>query len=135
MAHILGSTPIFCVDSVPKSLAYYRDVFGFRVGWRWSGAKQRFLEEGETGEPTTAAVARDSLRLFFVEQAQGEPGMWLHLDVQKSDEVDELHQEWEAKGARIVEAPANRPWGNYEMRVADPDGHTFRVASPAKRSA
>lgn len=33
-----------------------------------------------------------------------------------------------------IEAPSNRPWGTYELRVQDLDPHTFRVAAPAKRT-
>jgi uncharacterized glyoxalase superfamily protein PhnB len=71
---------------------------------------------------------------MLVQRAQGHPGTWLHLDVGTPEEIDRLHADWTRRGARIVEAPSNRSWGTYELRVEDLDGHAFRVASPPKRT-
>jgi len=128
---ICDCRPILYATSVNKSLAYYGDVLGFKIGWRWSDEKSSFLEEGDSlSEVGTAPVGRDKVQLMLVKQAQGQPGMWLHLDIESAEEVDALYAEWLGKGAFIVEAPSLRPWGLYEMRVRDPDAHTMRVSSP-----
>jgi uncharacterized glyoxalase superfamily protein PhnB len=132
---IFDCTPILFANSVSASIAYYRDVLGFKVGWRWSDETRGFLEAGAEGEVGFALVCRDAVRLMLSERSQGQPGMWLHLDLSRSQEIDALHDEWSKNGAHIVEPPANRPWGNYEMRVADLDGHVLRIASPGKSPA
>lgn len=129
---VFDCRPILRVDNVDVSLAYYRDVLGFRVGWRWSDAEQRFLKADEPGPAHTALVGIDAVQIILVQQAQGQPGVWLHLDVRTAEHVDNLHADWVRRGARVVEAPSNRPWGTYELRVQDLDQHTFRVAAPAK---
>lgn len=130
---IFSCRPVLYADNVGRSLAHYRDVLGFTVGWRWSDSRQTFLEDGEESEEVgTALVGRDQVQFILVRQAQGRPGMWLHLDVDHADEVDRLHQEWLNHGATISEPPSLRPWGTYEMRVQDLDGHILRVSSPPK---
>jgi len=135
---ISGCRPILYADSVSASLRYYSEVLGFNVGFRWSDKKQAFLAPGteaEGDEVGFALVFRDSVQLMLSQKGQGHPGMWLHLDVETPDEVDALYRQWSQNGARILEAPDNRPWKNYEMRIADLDGHVLRVASPGKPAA
>jgi uncharacterized glyoxalase superfamily protein PhnB len=104
-------------------------VLGFHLGWAWSDEVKRFLQPGESGTPTFALVGRGRVHLMLAEQAQGAPGMWLHLDVDTPIQVDALHEAWARSGARILEPPSRRPWGMYEMRVQDLDGHTLRVSA------
>jgi uncharacterized glyoxalase superfamily protein PhnB len=129
---ILSCRPILRVDNVDTSLAYYRDVLGFRAGWRWSDTEQRFLNSNEQSPSHTALVGAGEVQLILVQSGQGQPGMWLHLDIGTAEQVDELYTEWLRLGARVIEAPSNRPWGTYELRVEDLDKHTFRVSAPAK---
>jgi uncharacterized glyoxalase superfamily protein PhnB len=123
--------PILYASDVGESVRYYRDALGFNVGWRWSDEPARFLDQDDqSSEVGTALVGFDKVQLILVRQAQGKPGMWLHLDVEAASEVDALHDSWRERGADIVEPPSLRPWGMYEMRVRDPDGHVLRVSSP-----
>ncbi len=107
-----GVTPILNVSSMAASLAYYRDVLGFKVDWEW-------------GEPTGfAGVSRDDVCLFFCEGAQGASGMWLSLFV---EDVDALYEQYREAGANIIQPPVNYSWGMREMNVEDPDGHRLRI--------
>jgi catechol 2,3-dioxygenase-like lactoylglutathione lyase family enzyme len=124
--------PILYAQSVTRSIAYYVDVLGFHLGWAWSDDINRFLQPAESGTPTFALVGRGPVQLMLAEQAQGAPGMWLHFDVDTPTQVEALHAAWTRSGARILEPPSRRPWGMYEMRVQDLDGHTLRVSAPFK---
>ncbi|MCB9678081.1 MAG: VOC family protein [Alphaproteobacteria bacterium] len=133
MAHptgIFDCRPILCVDRVDASVTYYRDVLGFDLGWRWSDTEGRFLAPDEPGPAHTALVGAGTAQWMLVQRAQGHPGMWLHLDVATGAQVHALYADWVARGARIREAPALRPWGMVEMRIEDLDGHVFRVSGP-----
>jgi uncharacterized glyoxalase superfamily protein PhnB len=132
---LFGCRPILRVESVGRSIAYYVDSLGFRRGWSWSEAEKRFLRPGEDAEPTFALVGRGQVQLMLSQKSQGAPGTWLHLDVHTAEQLDALYEEWTRKGARIVEPPSGRPWGMYEMRVQDPDGHIFRVSAPRQSAA
>jgi uncharacterized protein len=43
------------------------------------------------------------------------------------DAVDQLLRRAEAAGARLTEAPRDRPWGIYSGYFQDPDGHLWEV--------
>jgi uncharacterized glyoxalase superfamily protein PhnB len=130
---IFDCRPVLHVDDVGRSLAHYRDVLGFTVGWRWSDRRQTFLEDGDESEDVgTALVGRDKVQFILVRNAQGRPGVWLHLDVDEPDNIDGLYQEWLHAGATILEPPSVRPWGMYETRIQDLDGHVLRVSSPPR---
>jgi uncharacterized glyoxalase superfamily protein PhnB len=132
---LFGCRAILSVDSVARSIDYYVDSLGFRLGWAWSDREKRFLGPGDEGTPTFALVGRGQVQLMLAQKCQGAPGMWLHLDVHTAEQVDALYESWTLNGARIVEPPMCRPWGMYEMRLQDPDGHTLRVSAPARKNA
>ncbi len=125
-----GCRPILCCDNVARSMGYYVNQLGFFLGWAWSDAGQRFLHIGDTEPPTFALVGRGLVQFMLAQQCQGVPGMWLHLDVDTAEQLDVLNKEWTQNGARIIEPPSVRPWGMYELRVQDLDGHVLRVSSP-----
>jgi RNA polymerase sigma factor (sigma-70 family) len=112
--------PILRVKDVAASLDYYRQRLGFENGSTW-------------GEPPVwGGCNRDGIGVYFSVH-QGHPGSWLALSVEN---VDALHEEYRARGARILSAPQDTPWGLREMRVEDPDGNVLRISSePAYDSA
>ena len=122
--------PILCVENAARSVEYYVGALGFHLGWAWSGVEQRFLPPGDVVGVEFALVGRGKVQIMISEKSQGAPGMWLHLDVDSAAQVDALCAEWSRNGAQILEVPVVRPWGTYEMRVQDPDGHVLRVSSP-----
>jgi catechol 2,3-dioxygenase-like lactoylglutathione lyase family enzyme len=125
---IFDCRPLLPVRDMARSLAFYRDLLGFTVGWRCSDNAGAFLSDGDDSTPDTALVGRDGVQ--FILGTQGTAGTWLHLDVASAGELDSLHDEWRARGVTISEPPTVRPWDMYEMRIVDPDGHTFRVSAP-----
>lgn len=130
---IFGMRPVLCVDNVSQSIDYYVNKIGFRRGFAWDDTKQKFLEADEKGDIGFASVFYSGdIQLMLCQQGQGQPGMWIHLDVDSVANLDALHAHWIASGVNIVEPPSIRPWGMYEMRIEDLDGHTFRVSSPAE---
>jgi len=109
-----AAIPIFSVDSLRASQAYYRDVLGFTVEW----------EDGDP--PDFGAVKRGDAVLFMCQRCQGHPGGWIMMF---TPDVDRLHAELKGRGAIISRPPTNMPWRLREMLVQDPDGNTMRFAS------
>lgn len=104
-------TPILNVSNFRASMNYYTKKLGFKKVWEW-------------GRPADfGCVVRDGITVFFCHSGQGKPGMWLYVTVR---DVDALHRELRKRGAKIVCAPTDRPWGMRECLVEDPDGHTIR---------
>lgn len=121
----IGGRPILHAASVPASLAYYTEQLGFVIGFEWSESRGF----GGGAPATHAEVSRGHV-VLQLSQTQGGPGMWLYLDLESRAELEKLHAEYTASGARIVEPPTEKPWGMVEMRVQDLDGHTFRIGAP-----
>lgn len=57
-----------------------------------------------------------------------------HALYMQADDLDELHRTLVEAGATIVDPIADRPWGQAEFTVADPDGNwlTFWRKRPTK---
>ena len=53
---------------------------------------------------------------------QGQPGTWVWIGV---EDLDRMHAECRAKGAKISLEITSYPWAR-EFRIEDPDGHVLR---------
>src|SRR5512135_1876597 len=120
--------PEIPVRDIPAAMAYYRDNLGFTRDW---GDEELGL----------AGISRGDCRMFLANQkfrqGYGNVGptlTWLNLD--STNEVDELYRAWSASNARLISAPESKPWGLHEFTAADLDGNLFRVfhdfATPAR---
>jgi uncharacterized glyoxalase superfamily protein PhnB len=103
--------PIFRVENLDASVAYYVDRLGFRLEWR--------------GDPL-ASVGRDRTSIMLSEGDQGHPGTWVWI---AAGDVDELYNELAARGALLRHPPTNYSWGSRECQVTDPDGHVLRFGA------
>jgi catechol 2,3-dioxygenase-like lactoylglutathione lyase family enzyme len=113
-AELSRAIPILNVRSLRASLAYYRDVLGFKVEW----------EHGEP--PDFGSVSRGDTTIFMCEGCQGNPGTWMMVF---SRDVNALHEEFTARKALVRMPPKDMPWRLREMHVSDPDGNVIRFAS------
>lgn len=117
MAHEFGSAaPILRVGSVRASLGYFADTLGFSVDWDEGGI---------------ASVSRDRCTVFLCEWEQSQPGTWVWVGVR---DVEALHEELRARGARVRQSPTNFPWA-LEMQIEDLDGNVLRIGSHPKEGA
>jgi uncharacterized glyoxalase superfamily protein PhnB len=104
---------------VDQAVAYYVNMLGFTADW---GDDRGGI----------AGISRGDCRLFITNrgfrESYGNSGpvvFW--LNVESRDQVDELFAEWNAAGAQIVSAPADKPWKLRECVVGDLDGNLIRV--------
>jgi catechol 2,3-dioxygenase-like lactoylglutathione lyase family enzyme len=109
-----GITPILRVANLDASLAYYVDVLGFSIQWQYKGV--------------IAGIARDKASLFLSEGDQGHAGGWVWIGI---GDVEVLHAELVAKGAKIRQRPTNFDWA-LEIQVEDLDGNVLRIGSEPK---
>jgi catechol 2,3-dioxygenase-like lactoylglutathione lyase family enzyme len=104
-------TPVFRVNNVDSSIAYYVNGLGFQLRWR---ASDEF-----------ACVGRDQCSIFLTTDNQSQPRMWIWIGV---PDVRALHNQYEVSGARIRNPPNNFEWA-LEMQVEDLDGNVLRIGS------
>ena|SRR5439155_8580689 len=79
-------TPVLRVNDLEASLNYYVRMLGFKMDWR--------DDDGNS----FASVSRGHCHLFLSVGDQGNPGSWMWIGV---SDVDALHEELLAKGARV----------------------------------
>lgn len=96
------------------AVKYYVEVLGFK--------------NADWGNDFFTMVGRDKTGIYLCQGGQGQTGTWAWIGV---GDVDVLHQEYVASGAKIRLEPNNYPWA-YEMHVEDPDGHVLRFGSDPK---
>ena len=111
--------PTLRVDDFAASRRFYEAGLGFAVDWEWRDAP---------GEPAFVQMSRDGMNLYLSERAgDAAPGGLVYLYVAN---VDHFHDDLRARGVVADEPPGDRPWGNREMRLRDPDGNTLCIATP-----
>ncbi|MDZ4843212.1 MAG: VOC family protein [Alphaproteobacteria bacterium] len=107
------------VVSLAAALACYRDQLGFAVDWSDEELGLAGLSRGDTRIFMSAAHYRSHLG------NQGPVVLWLNLSSRA--EVDALHAQWVAAGAKVTAPPAAKPYKLYEFFAQDADGNIFRV--------
>jgi uncharacterized glyoxalase superfamily protein PhnB len=115
MASISAAAPQFLVDRLDDALAFYEQRLGF--------------ERDFVYEDFYASVARDGavIHLKCAPKLQAERAHRRseeHLDAFLAvSGVRELHDEFVRRGAPIVKPLEQRPWGQRDFYVEDPDGY------------
>jgi lactoylglutathione lyase len=110
--------PIITVPNLPESVAFYRDLLGFRETYRFPPA----------GEPefVTLKLGTSELGLGTGEARGPAAGYALCI---YADDCDQAVATLRAAGTPIVEEPADMPWGERMARVTDPAGNEIVVVA------
>lgn len=121
---------IIYVDSVPQTLAFYTQAFGFQ---------QRFLHESEqygeldTGSTVLAfaahAMGRAHLGNDFVPLSPSAPPPGIELAFVTED-VAAAYAHAVAAGATALHAPEQKPWGQVVAYVRASEGTLIELCSP-----
>lgn len=112
------------VADLERSIAFYRDVFGFpRIGPEDGIA---FFELSGTWLClyNKDGLAKDAL----AETGEGFANVTLSQNLASNAEVDETYAALVAAGAQPVSEPHKAYWGGYSSYVADPDGYRWELA-------
>lgn len=103
--------PILVVRDLPKAVAYYTEVLGFRnADWAMSDF---------------TCVSRDGAQIYVTTAHQGRPGAWAWVGI---SDVAAYRAEIAPRGARIRGEIRNYPWAA-ELLVEDLDGNVLRFGS------
>lgn len=110
------SRPVFFVESVERSIAFYTDKLGFTEANRYE----------EDGKILVAQVNREDCEILLNCQQPEKTGkgrMFISLDVEV---LRALRAEFENRGAPIVDG-----WWGYDMMIIkDPDGNELFFPYP-----
>ncbi|MBA3664652.1 MAG: VOC family protein [Bacteroidetes bacterium] len=121
---------IFYVNDVSVSISFYEKAFGF---------KRKFISEnneyGEllTGETTlsfaSVNLAKSNLTNGFVQSNANEKPFAMEIGFTTDDVAVTMNQAI-AAGAKKVEEPKVKPWGQTVAYIKDPDGFLIELCTP-----
>ena len=115
--------PVFQVDSLDESVAYYRDKLGFVVDW--------LDQSGDV--PACGQVSRNGVTLILNQNASFPTASTPSVvsvtldDSPTAPGLERLHQELTRSGARMTREPFKVGWDAHvhQMDVADLDGNVL----------
>ncbi|MDN3519371.1 VOC family protein [Aquisalimonas lutea] len=112
MAEFKQVRSVLAVKDLAASVAFYRDKLGFAVdfevdGWCFLSRDDFRVMLGHCPDEVPASQINDHSYFAYV----GVSG------------IDDLHQEFKARGVGQLPDPESKPWGMREFVVTTPDGH------------
>ena len=111
---------IFFVQSLERSVPFYRDVIGFEVRTEGDG-----YIEFDAENTKFSLLERAQLPELIGQEGGTPPSGEIGFYVDDVDaEADRLRQ----AGAQILTGPADRPWKERTLHIADPDGNVIEFA-------
>ncbi|PKR83958.1 VOC family protein [Heyndrickxia camelliae] len=124
----IQSLTVLIVSDLEKSRAFYRDVLGCEVT-DWWAIRNDFLKLGFKllQAKEKQAITPNSSKNDIIWDAYAYADDFAALD--------QLHNEWKQKGAKIVQEPlvTQFDWGMWkEFAVQDPDGYILGVGTAKK---
>ena len=130
--------PFLYIEDAASAVEFYKNVFGASVLMRDeepSGiVSHAMLKMGETtvmlSDPTSADVRQNDVHhLSRTPQSLG--GSPVHLYIYVAD-VDEVFRRAVEAGAKVIDQPEDREWGDRTSGIEDPFGHVWWVGTPLK---
>ena len=115
--HLMPRLPVSDMD---RSIAYYQEALGFRLGWR-------------TADGGLAALYSGDIEVLLLVPWAGEGPPPPQSGYVYVEDPDSLCAEYQQAGADIVEWVASRPYGMRDFVVQDPDGHRFTLGRGEER--
>lgn len=119
--------PVLSVKDVDASVAFYRDVLGF---------KHEYDMPGPDGKTYFSSVTVGDAMLSFElkpEESTGGKGVLLMIEVTDDTDIDTYYAEVQARGA-VIETPIKDEfWGDRTFGLRDPDGYALSLYKTVKQ--
>jgi lactoylglutathione lyase len=108
------------VESLSRSVAFYRDVIGLRVRIEGDGYVEFDMENTKF-----SLFERSKLPELIGREAGNAPCGEIGFLI---DDVDAEAERLRGLGAEILSGPVDRPWRERTLHIADPDGNIIEFA-------
>lgn len=125
--------PTLTVQDVDASISFYRDKLGFASDFSLQDTNGKtFLGSVEVGDTVIMFESSDPNEPDSANR--GTPcGINLTICFPRSHDLDALCTELRREGVPIVCDIGDRPWGNRDFTIRDPDGYQLILARPMPR--
>jgi len=120
-------------DDPEAALAFYRDTLGFEVRNDVGFKGMHWITVGPAGQPdisivlyppnATPGVTEEEQRTISEMMAKG---TFASLNL-AAENVDEVFERLQAKGAEVVQEPTDQPYGLRDCAFRDPSGNLLRI--------
>jgi len=121
-------SPAFTVNDLTRSLAWYRDVLGFKTDERWEQDGKLMGVSLKAGG-VTLMIAQDDWK----KGRDRKKGEGFRLYCATNQNVDALAKKIEARGGKLDSPPTDQPWGTRDFALTDPDGFKITIGADQKR--
>jgi catechol 2,3-dioxygenase-like lactoylglutathione lyase family enzyme len=121
---LYGLQPVLPARDVAETVAYYRDTLGFQVDFLWGDPPTH--ARVMAGDRATGGPVRIQFTGGLARRPERSSAGWLMIHV--GADLDELCDEYRARGVTILSEPAARPWGLRVFEIEDCNGHVIRFA-------
>ena len=113
--------PIISTPDLARAIGFYRDLLDGTVGYQFP----------PTGEPECAGIEIGSSHLGIGRDSTiaGATGLQRFTLWVYAEDCDAAVERLRSGGARIIEEPADQPWGERVARVHDHDGNMLVMGS------
>lgn len=112
----ISSNPIFATKDVAKSIAYYKEILGFKTSW------------GDEPGSYFGAAQWGDITIMFNQLSDLADRVEGHEHWFRVEELDELYALHQSLGANIISPLKEQPWGMREYVVKDLNGYHLRFA-------
>lgn len=121
---------ILYVSDVTKSIEFYEKSFGFKRKFITPENDYGELDTGQTSIAfASIELGKSNLKDGFIESDLGQKPFAIELGF-VTDNVEEITKLAEQNGAKIIEEPKKKPWGQTVAYIRDIDGFLIEVCSP-----
>ena len=115
MATLSRIAPEIPVTNLQESIEFYQHRLGFQVA--------AVMPDHEY-----AIVERDAIAIhLFADGGGSHARVAMHIFTQ---ELDQLHEEFQRRGAQVTQGITRRPWGNRDFRLKDDSGNELKFTEP-----
>ena len=123
-----SATPGFTVNDAEKSVAWYRDVLGFKVKERWEFEGKFVGAEMSSGD-VSVNLGQDDWKMG----RDRVKGVGVRIYITTGPEIDQLANQIKARGGTLAMEPKDE-WGLRAFAINDPDGYKLTFMTPKKKS-
>jgi len=121
-------SPGLTVADLEASIAFYTGALGFVAGERWESAGKLAFIMLQAGT-CELGLGQDD----WAKGRERKKGEGFRLWCETTQDIDALATRARAFGARITEAPEDKPWGVRAFSLDDPDGFHLTFARPVAK--
>ncbi|MGE5346019.1 MAG: VOC family protein [Acidithiobacillales bacterium] len=123
-----SASPSFTVNDLMKSLAWYRDVLGFKV-------EERYERDG-----TLVGVGLQAGDVFIMlgqddwkKGRDRKKGEGFRIYCMTTQDVDAIAKRIRAAGGTLDQEPRDQPWGMRDFSLTDLDGYKITIGVETKK--